>query len=208
MVGAGRRHHEQTTEGRHRMEGKLKPSRAQAAQCTPDGPSGRFLRNGVAHNTAQRPKRASALYASDSRGDTRKPPGFDSFADLTSWTMTNQLAQPYQRIANDLRDQILGGRLQPHQRLPSHKELGDQYGVATATVQRALSELRNGGWIYSHQGRGSFVHASPGTPTQGAPQNATIQRLQAQVAELSGRLARLEAGQSAAERAVTPRGAA
>lgn len=108
--------------------------------------------------------------------------------------MTNELAQPYQRIANDLRDQILESRLQPHERLPSHKELGEQYGVATATVQRALSELRNGGWIYSHQGRGSFVHESPGTPAEAAPQSATIRRLQSQVAELSARLERLESG--------------
>lgn len=128
-------------------------------------------------------------------GDTCNPTGFISFLDLGYLAMSNRLVQPYQRIVNDLRAQILDGRLPPHAQLPSHKELREQYGVAIATVQRALSELRNAGWIYSHQGRGSFVHESPGGSVDASDQTAAIQQLQHQITELSARLERLEAGQ-------------
>lgn len=106
-------------------------------------------------------------------------------------TMSNAEAiQPYQRIAQDVRGQIASGRLPAGAQLPGIKALAEEYQVAAGTVQRALTELRALGLIYSHQGRGSFV-------SEQAVEKATstaeaIRRLEERVEELTERLDRLE----------------
>ncbi|MEU7158856.1 GntR family transcriptional regulator [Streptomyces chrestomyceticus] len=105
--------------------------------------------------------------------------------------MTDESMQPYQRIAQDVRDQIRLGRLKGNDKLPSTRELADRYEVAPGTVQRALAELRAGGIIYSHQGRGSFIRESA-IDTVADPTTQAIKRLEQQVADLSARLDRLE----------------
>ncbi|WP_050502311.1 GntR family transcriptional regulator [Streptomyces monomycini] len=105
--------------------------------------------------------------------------------------MTDESMQPYQRIAQDVRDQIRLGRLTGNDKLPSTRELADRYEVAPGTVQRALAELRAGGIIYSHQGRGSFIRESA-VDAVADPTTQAIKRLEERVAELSARLDRLE----------------
>ncbi len=107
------------------------------------------------------------------------------------WPMTDESMQPYQRIAQDVRDQIRLGRLTGNDKLPSTRELADRYEVAPGTVQRALAELRAGGIIYSHQGRGSFIRESA-VDAVADPTTQAIKRLEERVAELSARLDRLE----------------
>ncbi|MFB7936932.1 GntR family transcriptional regulator [Streptomyces sp. NPDC056049] len=106
--------------------------------------------------------------------------------------MSNEAVQPYQRIVQDVRDKIRSGRLTPGTKLPSTRELVEEYGVAAGTVQRALTELRTAGLIYSHQGRGSFV-----TNAASAGEDSTarsIKALEEQVADLTARLERIEKG--------------
>ena len=62
----------------------------------------------------------------------------------------------YQRIAHDLRTQILNGDLPPGSMLPSETELVRRYG-SSRPVRQAISLLRSEGLIDSHQGRGVFV---------------------------------------------------
>lgn len=107
------------------------------------------------------------------------------------WPMTDESMQPYQRIAQDVRDQIRLGRLKSNDKLPSTRELADRYGVAPGTVQRALAELRAGGIIYSHQGRGSFIRESA-VDAVADPTTQAIKRLEERVADLSERLDRIE----------------
>ncbi|WP_189602074.1 GntR family transcriptional regulator [Streptomyces lateritius] len=107
--------------------------------------------------------------------------------------MSTEATQPYQRIVQDYREKIRLGRLTAGAKLPSTRELADEYGVAPGTVQRALTELRNGGLIYSHQGRGSFVSDSSGSDDQD-PTTLAIKALESQVAELRARLDKLEQG--------------
>lgn len=64
---------------------------------------------------------------------------------------------PYERIANDLRDGVLSGRLEAGTQLPSENELAAQYSVGRPTVRRALAVLRAEGLIVTNQGRGAFV---------------------------------------------------
>ncbi|MFJ8443994.1 GntR family transcriptional regulator [Kitasatospora griseola] len=103
--------------------------------------------------------------------------------------MTDQFAQPYQRIVQDVLDQIRLGRLAAGDKLPSTRELAAHYDVAPGTVQRALSELRNRKAIYSQQGLGSFVH-QPDANTAPAP--VSVEALAQQLAELTIRVEMLE----------------
>jgi GntR family transcriptional regulator len=67
----------------------------------------------------------------------------------------------FRRIADEIRTEILSGRLKPGQKLPSENELKDTYATTRATVAKALALLRADGLIVSEQGRGSFVRARP-----------------------------------------------
>lgn len=109
------------------------------------------------------------------------------------WLMTAEDLQPYQRIVQDVKDQVRLGRLQSNDKLPSTRELADHYGVAPGTVQRALADLRTEGVVYSHQGRGSFIRESA-LDAVADPTSQAIKRLEEKVADLSERLERLEAG--------------
>lgn len=63
----------------------------------------------------------------------------------------------YQRIADDLREQITDGRLSPGDKLPSKRELRDIYGTSAQPVEAALFLLRAEGLIEGRQGKGTFV---------------------------------------------------
>ncbi|AHF59467.1 TPA: GntR family transcriptional regulator [Streptococcus suis] len=47
--------------------------------------------------------------------------------------------------------------LQPHDQLPTEKEIGTDYSVSRTTVRLAMQELEKHGYIYRIQGKGSFV---------------------------------------------------
>ncbi|WP_073501601.1 GntR family transcriptional regulator [Actinacidiphila paucisporea] len=64
---------------------------------------------------------------------------------------------PYVQTADALRKEIQNGRLAPGAKLPSARELQEQYGIANSTAQNALRLLKDEGLIYSVQGRGVFV---------------------------------------------------
>lgn len=63
----------------------------------------------------------------------------------------------YQRIYDDLLEQINTGRLRDGERLPSEIELAQTYDVSRPTVTRALNDLRQQGLLMRRSGAGSFV---------------------------------------------------
>lgn len=63
----------------------------------------------------------------------------------------------HQRISNHLRQQIEIHSLKPGDKLPSEKELCDQFNVSRITVRKSLSELHALGLIHSIAGKGTFV---------------------------------------------------
>ena len=67
----------------------------------------------------------------------------------------------YLVIADDLRSKIESGELGPDARLPSEREICEQYGCSTITARHAITELRNTGLIYTHKGKGAFVAPTP-----------------------------------------------
>ncbi|MFD0290650.1 GntR family transcriptional regulator [Streptomyces sp. NPDC127061] len=60
-------------------------------------------------------------------------------------------------IADDLRQQITTGRIQPSERLPSEADLADRYKVSTVTLRRALAALQGEGLVEKIHGKGNFV---------------------------------------------------
>ena len=76
----------------------------------------------------------------------------------------NRIRHPkiYEEIAKQLKDNIVGGELQPGDKLPSTRELSELYGVGMSTVREALSALKAMGLVESRQGEGSYVKSSSG----------------------------------------------
>lgn len=63
----------------------------------------------------------------------------------------------FEQVANDLRDAITDGRLNPGDPVPSETELVASYRVSRQTVQRAISRLTSEGLITSGRGRRRLV---------------------------------------------------
>jgi DNA-binding GntR family transcriptional regulator len=62
---------------------------------------------------------------------------------------------PRQQAADRIRQRIKAGEIGP--KLPSHRELAEQMGVAPRTLDRALKILIDEGLIFSIPGLGTFV---------------------------------------------------
>src|SRR5580693_7148680 len=63
----------------------------------------------------------------------------------------------YQQVVEAVKNEILSGRYQPGQKLPSEAALVKRFGASRITVGRALRELRQAGLILSRAGSGSYV---------------------------------------------------
>lgn len=78
------------------------------------------------------------------------------------------------RVAGVLHARISDGTYPLGTLLPPQRELAEEFGVSRDTVQRALRDLTNGGWITSRQGSGSRVsrvvkpQRAPARPPSGA----------------------------------------
>lgn len=81
-------------------------------------------------------------------GDVPKAPHFDPRGpDLI-----------YMQVADHIEARIEQGELSPGQRLPSERDLAEEYGVAYMTIRRAIRELREQrGLVRSVHGKGTFV---------------------------------------------------
>ena len=127
---------------------------------------------------------------------------------------------PYLQIADDLRQAIADGTLEAGDKLPSARELMDDYEVSTTTAQGALRKLRNEGLTYSVHGRGTFVvtdgtarwraqtHGGFPNPLEpsGAPSPEYVQlreeldRLAQQIEQIHQRLDSIETGRTTKRR--------
>jgi GntR family transcriptional repressor for pyruvate dehydrogenase complex len=63
-------------------------------------------------------------------------------------------------------DQIVSGRLKVGDRLPSEKEICEQFGVSRPVVREALLRLSADGLVTAHQGLGTFVIHQPAARIQ------------------------------------------
>ncbi len=67
----------------------------------------------------------------------------------------------YRQIVRQVVEAIADGRLKGGDKLPSHRDLGEQIVVAPLTVKRAYDELETLGYIETRRGRGTFVCENP-----------------------------------------------
>ena len=75
-------------------------------------------------------------------------------------------APKYRQIAQSIRELIQAGELEPHDTIPSETALVQIHGVARETVRDAMRVLREEGWIFTIQARGSFVSPRERWPEQ------------------------------------------
>ncbi|MFF3443686.1 GntR family transcriptional regulator [Streptosporangium sp. NPDC002721] len=73
-----------------------------------------------------------------------------------------------EKIASDLRAEIMAGLLPVGSRLPPIPQLAAERGVSTATVQNAWQILKEEGFIVSEAGRGVFVQEGLPFPVRAA----------------------------------------
>lgn len=65
----------------------------------------------------------------------------------------------YEQIKDQIKNQILNGRLKEGEMLPSMRLLAKELRISIITTKRAYEELERDGYIESFTGKGSFVKA-------------------------------------------------
>ena len=76
--------------------------------------------------------------------------------------MASEYAPPrYAQVVAEIRKRIERGTYPPGTLLPSEHQLVKEFGVSRPTIVKALSVLRQDGWIDTQQGKGSFVRGRP-----------------------------------------------
>lgn len=63
----------------------------------------------------------------------------------------------YETVKQDIIKKIEARELSPNSPIMTRRELKDKYKVAVATVDRAILDLKNEGYLYGIQGKGTFV---------------------------------------------------
>jgi GntR family transcriptional regulator len=67
----------------------------------------------------------------------------------------------YRQIMHQITDAIVAGRIEPGDKLASHRDLAAQLVVAPLTVKKAYDELEREGLLHTQRGRGTFVSDTP-----------------------------------------------
>jgi DNA-binding transcriptional MocR family regulator len=75
-------------------------------------------------------------------------------------------------VVDALAKQIRGGRLAAGTRLPTHRQLAAENGIAVVTATRVYAELAAMGLVSSEQGRGTFVRDLATAPGVGGDQHS------------------------------------
>lgn len=60
------------------------------------------------------------------------------------------------KLVEDLKEQILSGKIKPGDKISSENVLARDYGISRQTVRKAIDILRNEGFVYAEHGRGTF----------------------------------------------------
>ncbi|MCX7841281.1 MAG: FadR family transcriptional regulator [Anaerolineae bacterium] len=68
-----------------------------------------------------------------------------------------QTTRLYEQVVAQIEKQILDGKLCCGDRLPTERELAQQFRVSRTVIREAVKALREKGLVQSHPGRGTFV---------------------------------------------------
>ncbi|MEP2742650.1 PLP-dependent aminotransferase family protein, partial [Bauldia litoralis] len=83
----------------------------------------------------------------------------------------------YTRLADAIEGAIRSGRLKAGERLPTHRALARQLGVAISTVTRGYAEATDRGLLESTVGRGTFVRSAANASTARGPEMRPMERM-------------------------------
>ncbi|WP_036251231.1 GntR family transcriptional regulator, partial [Methylibium sp. T29] len=78
----------------------------------------------------------------------------------------------YKQVVDRFAAEITGGRLPPGTRLPTHRQLAADEGLALVTASRVYAELAAMGLVSGETGRGTFVKETAVPRGQGVDQHA------------------------------------
>jgi GntR family transcriptional regulator len=81
----------------------------------------------------------------------------------------------YAQVVDEIKRRIDSGEYPAGSLLPSEHQLVDAFGVSRPTIVKALTLLRQDGWIDTQQGKGSFVRGRPALA--GAERTRPAQRI-------------------------------
>jgi len=73
----------------------------------------------------------------------------------------DRLKPPYMQVADVIRGQIVDGRLQPGDAVPSVRELAATWSIARATAEKVIQQLRSEGLVVTRPGAGATVSQDP-----------------------------------------------
>ncbi len=80
----------------------------------------------------------------------------------------------YQDISNKMLSEIRSGRYALGDKLPSHTDLIEKYGVSLTTIRQAIADLEKRGVVRREHGRGCFVSLQPGVSSDRSPRLRTV----------------------------------
>lgn len=63
----------------------------------------------------------------------------------------------YYQLANIIRQQIENGDFNPHDAIPSERQLEERYNLSRPTIRQAINLLSRQGFLYRVHGKGTFV---------------------------------------------------
>ncbi len=101
------------------------------------------------------------------------------------------MSAPYQRIVDEIRGRIVAGQLRPGDRVPSARQITQDWGVAIATATKALAALQADGLVRAVVGVGTVVAESPAPPsawesplrTNERPARGTVRAAEAELSQ-------------------------
>lgn len=96
----------------------------------------------------------------------------------------------YRQIVEQIRQQIMSGKLREGEMLPSIRSLAHDLRISVITTKRAYDELEQEGLVVSVTGKGTFVTEN----NREAVREAGYRQLESQAAELVARSAALGVG--------------
>ena len=77
---------------------------------------------------------------------------------MLTYSISKESKQPlYEQLYNELRDDMLRGRLAGGEKLPSKRALAEHLGTSKITVETAYAQLLAEGYIVSRERSGYFV---------------------------------------------------
>lgn len=77
-----------------------------------------------------------------------------------------QSSRLYEQIIEQIQGRIMEGKVRPGDKLPSERELAEQFGVSRTAVREAVKAMREKGLLEVQPGRGTFVTDLTGGTTE------------------------------------------